>query len=160
MIQTFSQEGLFQFTRPNIEKLRAACFSVILAREAAGYDDVRAEFRVCFWKKLLITTRFIVTAVERKTNKRVKLYRGTNPIKDYTLAKWRFDHAQAKEIQWNVITFSCDGHRVDVDTSYEDSVRKAAEADAQAGAIDRTVRGVGQFLHRLTIGGHTYSSTY
>ena len=155
-----SLEGLFQFTKPNIDKLKAKCYASILARHAAHYDSVKAEFRVCFWKKYLLVTRFIVTATERDSNKRVKLYRGTNVIKDFVVAKWRFDHAQAHEISWNVMEFECDGNSVSVSTSFSEDVLQAAERDARAGIIDRTVRGVGQFLHRMTIGGHVFAPSY
>ena len=92
--------------------------------------------------------RFIVSATERDSNRRVKLYRGTNVIKDFVIAKWKFDHAQAKDINWNVMEFDCDGNSVSISTSFSDDVMKAAETDASSGIIDRTVRGVGQFLHR------------
>ena len=153
-----STEGLF--SGPDLNKLKAKCFASILARHAAHYDNVRADFRICFWKKYLLATRFIVSATERDSNRRVKLYRGTNVIKDFVIAKWKFDHAQAKDINWNVMEFDCDGNSVSVSTSFSDDVMKAAETDARSGIIDRTVRGVGQFLHRVTIGGHVFAPSY
>ena len=95
---------------------------------------------------------------DRKTNEAIKIYKGTNAIKKYIVAKWKFDHAQAKEIEWNVARFDCDGESVHVSTSMAERVLEAAKRDVDSGLIDRTVSGLGQIVHDLTIGAYRYTN--
>ena len=158
-LNTSTEGFLISFKKPDLDKLRVECYSAILGHYAEGHTDIRVQFRICMWKKkYLIISKFVIIGTDRKTNEAIKIYKGTNAIKKYIVAKWKFDHAQAKEIEWNVARFDCDGESVRVSTSMDERVLEAAKRDVDSGLIDRTVSGLGQIVHDLTIGAYRYTN--
>ena len=159
-IQTSIEGFLLTFKKPNLDKLRVECYSAIMGHYSEGHTNIHVQFRVCFWKKkYLMVSRFVILGTDKETNKAIKIYRGTNAIKKYVTAKWKFDHAQAHEIEWNVAQFDCDGESVRMNTTMDERVLEAAQKDISAGVVDRTISGVTQMLHDLTIGAYRFGNS-
>ena len=156
MINLPSLEGfLLTFKKADLGKLQADAYSVILQHEAKGHINLRAELRICFWrKKYLMISQIPIYGTERDTNKLIKIYAGTNAIKKFMIAKWKFDHAQHRgpDFQWNVMTFECDGSSVHLNTEYVERVEKEAIQDVNSGVIDKTVKGFFSAIHSVVLG--------
>jgi len=146
-----SEEGfLITIKKPDLDKLKADCFSAVMEQHAKGHDNIKADFRICFFrKKYLMISKILMTAVDRETNKAVSVYSGSGAIEKYIVAKWKFDHARSKDINWNVIEFECDGESVRTNTSFDEEVLRAAEQDVRAGVINRALSSFVRFTHNL-----------
>jgi len=156
MLQLPSNEGfLLSFRKPNLGQLQADAYSVVLQHHAKGHIKIKAEFRICFWrKKYLMISQIPIYATEKDTNKLTKLYAGTNAIKKFLIAKWKFDHAQQRgpDFIWNVARFDCDGSSVNLDTEFSEEILKRAIHDVNSGIVDRAVKSFFSAVRSVTLG--------
>lgn len=148
-------QGIFHIAGKvvNMEELASKSEEIMSRYYKKGIKEFHVRLFVCIRGKYLYFSRYQVVGVERKTNKWVKLSQGIGPIVRYAVAKWKWDHARAKEIEWNVIKFDFDGYDVDIDdTTLDSDIMRRAKMDARDGIVMRNARALMNFLNRATIG--------
>lgn len=130
--------------------------------------DLTVRILICVYKRKIYTSRCIVSGINLKTNEEIRLNKGVNPLIIYALVKWRFDHARAEKINWNVIQFTASSQdNYDPDSSqtgfntttgYDDGLEKRALSDAKSGIITKAGRRIFTWLNRGLVGSSNVKS--
>lgn len=148
---------LIMFTgtgKVDMETLSTECNKVINQYYEKGINEITVELYVCLYKRHYIyLSRYRVLGVDTSDNRWVKLNKGVTPIARYVVAKWKYDHARAKDIEWNKISFSSDGYDVNIiGTRLDDEVMSRAKSDSRDHVIIKACRDFMNFLNKYTIG--------
>ena len=144
MFTTYSEEGIIDFIKnlfrgKTMTDLKAECYAEIMKLQDENISTVTVQMRVCVYNGKLYITQMPMTGINDKTNGLVKIPGNTDIIKSYLIAKWKVDHAHAKGIEWNVVTFTCDGDSVHYRSSFSQEVLEAAMKDVKSGVVDNAV---------------------
>lgn len=163
MINLKSLEGfLITFRQADLGKLQADAYSVILQHYAKGHINIKADLRICFWrKKYLMISQIPVYGTEKSTNKIVKIYSGAGDIRKFIIAKWKFDHMQHRgsDFLWNRMTFECDGSSINISTDYSDQILKDAIQDVNNGVVDQAVKSFFGAIRSVVLGKYRQSGS-
>ena len=127
-----------------------------------GIYDIQVRLFLCVRKNdisavlgrsYIYTSKAICYGIEKSSNRWVRINRGTTALIKYAVAYWKYDHARAQDIKWNVLTFHTDGYELSQpDTEMNDDVYNIAVSDSKDGVMWRIGRDITNFLYHAFIG--------
>ena len=138
----------------DLESLEEKITPIVNVYFNQGIYDIHVRLYLCKYKnKYIYTSRAICVGIEKRSNKFIRINKGTNALVEYAVAYWKYDHARAKDIKWNTLILHTDGYELEQpSTDYDEAIENRARLDARDGILDKLGREITNFLYRTFIG--------
>lgn len=149
--------------KKDLESLEAKITPIVNALFNQGIYDIHVRLYLCKYRRksdpmtaryhFIYTSRAICLGIDKKTNRFTRVHKGSNELIKYAVEYWKYDHARAKDIQWNTLILHTDGYELSPpSTELNEDVEARAQADARDGIILKIGREITNLLYRFFIG--------